>query len=159
METISSNAKRLLLVDNDKANETDKTATDLISTPTNSTNTLSTSIGTSSVALAASMTPSELAAMKKRQLIKNQARASLIANCGVKNQAFGSVVFPPSSYRRGMDTDELEPPQADLNVEWVFGYGTFENRFFVWWVYLSRQSQLTNTFYLLMPSFCKQQEV
>jgi hypothetical protein len=146
METISSNAKRLLLVDNNKTNETGKTATNLPSTPTNSTTTLSTSIGTSSVALAASMTSSELAAIKKRQLIKNQARASLIANCGVKVPAFGSVVFPPSSYRKGMDTDDLEPPQADLNVEWVFGYGTFES-FFVWRVcILFRQKSTTNTF-------------
>ena len=92
------------------------------------------------------MTSSELAAIKKRQLIKNQARASLIANCGVKVPAFGSVVFPPSSYRKGMDTDELEPPQADLNVEWVFGYGTFES-FFVWRVcILFRQKSTTNTF-------------
>ena len=37
--------------------------------------------------------------------------------------SFGSTVFPPSGYRQGMNTDELEPPQADLNVEWMFGYG------------------------------------
>ena len=42
---------------------------------------------------------------------------------GVRVASFGSTVFPPSGYRQGMNTDELEPPQADLNVEWMFGYG------------------------------------
>ena len=32
-------------------------------------------------------------------------------------------MFPPSGYVRGAVTDELDAPTADLNVDWVFGYG------------------------------------
>ena len=41
----------------------------------------------------------------------------------VRVPAFGSVVFPPSGYVQGAVTDEMNAPTADLNVEWVFGYG------------------------------------
>ena len=80
-------------------------------------------MGTSAVALAASMTPQELAARKKKNLARNQARAAEIASAGIRVPAYGSVVFPPSDYSRGANADELDPPTADLNVEWVFGYG------------------------------------
>ena len=120
------------LVDVGTATATEKTTntksllsirTNEINTTTLTTTTTASPMGKSSVALAASMTPMELAAIKKKNLAKNQARAAEISQAGLKLPAYGSIVFPPSDYHAGMNADELAPPTADLNVEWVFGYG------------------------------------